>query len=339
MKNSEQSIEAEILHEILRQEDFARQTFDAQIGEIKKNLNNELFPSIKRSYKAILDAQRDKKIDEEKAKELKEKVIALSLDVIGIDVRRIPEYYFEIEEDIKLSQQVFDWIYGEDRFDLQQSIVEKGEIRFPYPEERAVIRPQGFTQLLIHEGDIKRGEFLDNFGASFRAEFGHGWFEPDSLSLIPTDNIDITDTFDGRNRGPKWNSIMFNPTTSVQNDRILKKTVGEKPHDIREWESEKNDEHGPFGKKVPNWRGGCDCFQLEEYLSAQMLMYFKGGRDPEAMFDKENPTHLTGEVFKVNNVACSLYIKWDSKKCHFVIGGTRMDRGIRNVGARIKYSF
>lgn len=339
MKNPEQSIEAEILTEIERQEVFAREKMETQIDEIKSNLNNELFPSIKRSYKAILDAERSKIINEDKAKELKEKVIALSIEVIGIDVRRIPEYYFEIEEDLKLNQQVFDWIYGEDRFDLQQSIVEKGEIRFPYPEERAVIRPQGFTQLLIHEGNIKRTEFLENFNRSFRTEFGHSFYEFDISSSVMVNTDNIIDTFDGRNRGPSWNSIMFNPVSRVQDDRILQKTVGEKPRNIREWEYEKNDENGRNGKNVPNWRGGCDCFQLEEYLSAQMLMYFKSGRDPKAMFDRVYPTLLTGEIFKVNDVECCLYIKWDPEKKQFMIGGTPMNRGIRHVGARIKYSF
>lgn len=306
-----------------------RSPIEDNIRQIKRRLHGEQLPYLKAAQDKIWKARLGELIDWRKAEEMTEQVDQASIDLIGIKCRYIPEYYFDLDQEMANNQAVHDWIFGQDSKDLDSQLIEEGRPRFIPQEAYDYVKSRGYTDLLIMPSQYDdRSVFLSYFKKAFEKEFGHSTF----VRQQNTEN-DFAEASGARHRRGDWTVIMTKPNLEIPEDEEFAQTMNWTPKQMYEFKLAQQDE----SHKVEAFKKNCShtAFNLEEYLYWQMYLYLKSGRDVNAMADAETWHIFCDEKFFANQKYLGL--KWLKDEQKFLISNWAADEPTENAGMRLIY--
>lgn len=296
---------------------------DEKIEQIKRRLHAEQLPRLKQAQRLIWDSP-----DWRDSEELINKVDQLSMDLIGMKCRYVPEYYFDLDQEIANNQAVHDWIFGQDSKNLDQQLIEEGRPRFISKEAYNLVKSKGYTDLLIMPRQSNSREiFLSYFKKAFEKEFGH----PTFVRLQNTENY-FEEASGAMIRRGDWTVIMTKPALEIPGDEEFAQTVNWTPKQMHDFELAQQKEN----RQAEALKGcGRKTFNLEEYLYWQMYLYLKSGRDVNAMADSDTWHIFCGEKFSANQKYLGL--KWLKDRRKFLISNWAEDEPTENAGMRLIY--
>lgn len=329
MKSPEQSMgEAQILNQLNMLREMSKTApgdFESKVEDIRQKTKTDVLLMFKSAHTLIHETFANGRIDLLKSEDLHTEVDKLSMDLIGVKSRFVPEYYFEIQDVMDDNKRLNDWLYDGRGLNIFKKLENDGQPIFPSRETKETLESLGYTEMVISNNIVGRESFLSHLSASFHDEFGH---EPFAF----TTNASYTDLLQaqGQEPGPRtFRLTMIKPCVDITDDEDFEGTVGLADFDIESWEKEQAEKSHPVLRGVSK-----SSFNLEEYLFWQMHHYFKycKGTD-QPMPDSDNISIvLTKE--KTGRGGC-LSIKWDAGIRGFLIG--RIQSYYSNLGTRMYY--
>lgn len=248
----------EIVQEMLGDK-IERVDYNKLADEVIENVKRDFFPNYVRTINALVNAE---KMDPENAIHYHRKGFEVSdmcIQEYGIDPKKVPEYYFELDEVIEQNQQVWDWLFQESSRNLRDHI-NLGRYKFPSLEEKKWLEEQGYTLMVFGDSYVGRGYFLRDLESAFQKEFGHKAFTAESYKH----QLDQTD----RAKIAKGSSLVFTkPVQEIGQDEEFAKTWG------MGWKTFENfcDNLNNDNNKGAKIRG----FDFEDYIYFQVDRYLE----------------------------------------------------------------
>lgn len=247
--------------------------FNKGAEEVIEKLKRDFFPNYVRAIHVLQNAE-DVTWSGKYAEKIDE-VVEMCLGQYGIDPRNVPEYYFELDEAIKKSQQVIDFLHPDLEYDLQ-SAIEQGSFKFPSLQSKERIESEGYTlPIFTLGGGIQRGSFISCLDNAYKAIMGS--------SLIPTNALT---TFLEKDKKMLETSLIFvKPNLEMDEDEEMRETLGN-TYGIMQNRMHRSTKLNRLG------------FELEEYMYFQTHNYLNSG----SFADRKYWMSLAGEGFFINKI-------------------------------------